>query len=63
MEEVAPIFEGKQSSLTPEDIMQLFTRDLNSRGIRIPTPASSLSDQVWFDLAHSNYYFPVDQPD
>jgi hypothetical protein len=55
--------DDRKSLLTPEGIVQLFARDLNSRGIRIPTPASPLSDQAWLDLVHSHYYFPVEQPE
>jgi hypothetical protein len=55
--------DHRKSSLTPEGIVQIFTSDLNSRGIGIPAPASPLSDQAWLNLVHSNYYVPVEQPE
>jgi hypothetical protein len=55
--------DSEKSSLTYDRIEQIFMDDLNSRGIRIPVPASALSDQTWLDLVHSVYYSPVEPPE
>jgi hypothetical protein len=55
--------DGRKSSLTPENIAQIFTSDLDSRGIRMPTPAAPLSDRAWLNLVHANYYSPVERPE
>jgi hypothetical protein len=49
-----------ESPLTFDRIMQVFVRDLNSRGIEVPTPTSPLSDKGWLDLVHSTYYEHVE---
>lgn len=52
--------DHQESPLTFDHIVQVFMRDLHSRGIEAPTPASPLSDQGWLDLVHSTYYAHVE---
>lgn len=52
--------DHEESPLTFDRIMQVFVRDLNSRGIEVPTPASPLSDKRWLELVHSTYYEHVE---
>jgi hypothetical protein len=47
--------DHEETPLTLERIVQVFMRDLNSRGIEPPTPESPLSDQMWLNLVHSTY--------
>lgn len=52
-----------KSPLTFERVMQIFARDLKSRGIQLPTSASPFSDKVWLELVHSIYYDHVEPPE
>jgi hypothetical protein len=58
--------DSERSSLTYDRIEQIFTGDLNSRGIRIPVPASPLSDQTWLERQESMRHWrppSLTQPD
>jgi hypothetical protein len=55
--------DHEESPLTFERIVQVFVRDLNTRGIEAPTPASPLSDKRWLELVHSTYYEHVEPPE
>ena len=49
--------------LTPDRIVEIFARDFESRGLRIATPSSPLSDETWLDLVHSTHVVPVNVPE
>ena len=48
--------EENVAELTPDRIVNVFTKDLDARGIRLPGPATPSSDQAWLDAVHATYY-------
>jgi hypothetical protein len=54
---------GGGDPLTPDRIVEISARNLESHGLRIATQASPLYDETWLDLVHLAYFVPVNVPE
>ena len=45
--------------LTPDEIVDVFARDLAARHVDAPLPTDPTTDTAWLDLVHHTYYHPI----